>query len=159
MDTLRYFYQYHFSIEKTRQMKLSNMYAYLIGLPLLLFMLTACDLELPSNSCANCFEEKPTVGLISVSVSPTIENDSIPIRILKGKLEDGQLYLQDTLSEGLVEFWVEVGYFYTVEATYFSEGKKVLVVDGDKVTVYLDQSNCDFDCWRPNDGRANCKMD
>lgn len=139
-------------------MKLHNHQYHFIGIISLILILTACGSDYPKFSCSDCYEEKPTIGLMSISVSISGENDSIPIRILKGKLEDGEVYLLDTLTEDFVEFWVKVGYFYTVEATYFSEGKRILAVDGDKVSVYLDDSNCDVACWRANDGRTDCKL-
>lgn len=139
-------------------MKLHNHQYHFIGIISLILIFTACGSDYPKFSCSDCFEEKPTIGLMSISVSISGENDSIPIRILKGKLDDDEVYLLDTLTEDFVELWVKVGYFYTVEATYFSEGKRILAVDGDKVSVYLDDSNCDVACWRANDGRADCKL-
>lgn len=139
-------------------MKLLDHKYHFIFIISLIFILTACESDYPKFSCSDCYEEKPTIGLMSVSVSIAGINDSIPIRILKGNLEDDEVYLLDTLTEDFVEFWVKVGYFYTVEATYFSEGKKILAVDGDKVSVYLDDSNCDVACWRANDGQADCKL-
>lgn len=121
-------------------------------------MLSTCGIDLSSNPCENCFEEKPSVGLLSVYVSYNSEHQAIPIRILKGKLESGSVYIQDTLREPLVEYWVEVGSFYTVEATYKLGEKTILAVDGDRVSVYLDDSSCDAACWRPNDGRVNCEL-
>ena len=151
-------FQYKFRLEKAKQMKRHHFSYLSIIIAFLLFVVAACDTEYLTDPCSDCYEEKPTVGLISVNVSPSSRYDSIPLRIIKGKLEGGELYIQDTLTEEFAEFWVEVGFFYTVEATYSNESKKILAVDGDRVTVYLDQSNCDVDCWRPNDGEADCRL-
>ncbi|MCK5822325.1 MAG: hypothetical protein KAH17_10565 [Bacteroidales bacterium] len=140
-------------------MKSHNLKYHLLAIVSILFILTNCEPDYPSLSCSDCYEEKPTIGLMSVNVSISGDNTKVPIRILKGKLDDNDVYLLDTLKTAYVEFWVRVGYFYTVEATYSSGGKTIFAVDGDKVTVYLDDSNCDIACWRANDGQADCTLE
>jgi len=158
MESLCRTYQYFSGTEKTAQMKFYIPKYHFIEIISLVLLLSACEANYDSFSCSDCYDEKPTIGLISVSVSISNENDSIPIRILKGTLENDNVYLLDTLTKDFEEFWVKVGHFYTVEATYKSEGKTILAVDGDKVTVYLDDSNCDVSCWRANDGKADCTL-
>ncbi len=126
-----------------------------IRIVILFLVVNACNYTGP---CSDCYEEKPSVGLLTVYVSHSNTHDSIPIKIFKGKLEDEELYLQDTLSESKVDFWVEVGSYYTVVASYNNSDQIILAVDGDKVSVFLDQSNCDEACWRPNDGKVNCEL-
>ena len=124
----------------------------------LLLSQTACDPDFYETSCDNCFQDKPTVGLLTVAVLYN-GTDSIPIKIFKGRsIEKGEQYITDTIGSDIAEFWVDVGSHYSVEAEYFIGGRTYNVVDSDKVAVFLDESNCDEVCWRPNDGHVDCKI-
>ena len=57
-----------------------------------------------------------------------------------------------------LDIWVPVGSFYTVVAEYKIDSTIIKAVDGDKVSVYLDESNCSNACWRARDGKADCRL-
>lgn len=125
---------------------------------MMIFMMSSCE---PGNfnlSCENCFEIKPTEGLLSIRLSPFNENDSIAVTVFKGKLESGTVFLQDTVSGTGLDVWVPIDYFYTVQAEYRIDTLIIRAIDGDRVSVYLDQTNCSVACWRPRDGTADCRL-
>lgn len=120
--------------------------------------LNSCELENLNLSCSNCYDIKPTEGILAIELSPLRYDDSIPITILKGKLESGTIFLQDTVTEDFLDIWVPVGSFYTVIAEYQVDSTIIKAVDGDKVSVYLDETNCSVACWRARDGDADCRL-
>ena len=123
-----------------------------------LAFLMACELENFNLSCDNCWEIKPTEGLLAIDLGPVGSGDSIPITVYKGKLETGTLFLQDTILKDYLDLWVPVDNFYTVVAEYKIDSTTIKTVDGDKVSVYLDDSNCSEACWRARDGKVDCKL-
>ena len=51
---------------------------------------TSCDPDFFETSCDDCFQDKPTVGLLTVKVLYN-GTDSIPIKIFKGRrIEKGE---------------------------------------------------------------------
>lgn len=123
-----------------------------------LFLVTNCEDDRFNLSCDNCWEIKPTEGILAIDLSPFHDGDSIPVTIYKGKLESGKLFLRDTIIKDYLDVWVPVGNFYTVVAEYKLDSTIIRAVDGDKVSVYLDESNCTVSCWRARDGKADCKI-
>ncbi len=120
-------------------------------------LLTSCG-DNEFDPCSNCYQEKPTEGIITVITNPSPDFELLEVRIIQGRLENGIEYLRDTLVKQSKDYWVDVGHFYTIEAHYLVNGKHYLVVDGDRVTVFLDNENCDEPCWRPNDGDVDCRL-
>jgi len=90
------------------------------------------------NPCQNCYQDKPTEGILAVNLSTGSQNKLLEVRIIRGRLENGMEYLRDSINTHYKEYWVEVGSYYTVEAHYLVDGKHYKVVDGDRVTVYLE---------------------
>ena len=121
-------------------------------------MMISCELDRMDLSCDNCWEEKPTEGILAINLSLVEENDSIPVTVYKGKIESGNIFLQDTISKDYLDIWVPVGYFYTVVAEYKIDSITIRAVDGDKVDVYLDETNCTAACYRARDGEVDCKL-
>ncbi|MCD6347143.1 MAG: hypothetical protein J7L96_06970 [Bacteroidales bacterium] len=111
-----------------------------------------------ADPCSNCFQDKPTQGILLVNVNPSDHKQLIEVRIIMGKLEKGIEYIRDTLPQNNKEYWVEVNHYYTVEAHYLVDGKHILAIDGDRVSIQLDEENCDEPCWRPHDGSVDCRL-
>lgn len=125
----------------------------------MIVLVTACTREYWVDPCENCFQEKPEEGIITVNTSYEEGDAGIPIKVYEGKnIESNKIVLLDTLFTNKADVWVRVGYSYTVEAEYKIQNKTFLAVDRDKVSVYLDDESCDQACWRPRDGKVNCKL-
>ncbi len=121
-------------------------------------MMSSCELDSLNLSCDNCWEEKPTEGILAIDLSPVNENDSIPVTVYKGKIESGNIILQDTIFKDYHDIWVPVDNFYTVVAEYKIDNTTIRAVDGDRVDVYLDETNCTVSCYRARDGKVDCKL-
>jgi len=119
--------------------------------------LSSCDGVNWDNPCEDCYQEKPTQGILTIIVDSDYL-PAVPIKLYKGKLEKGRLFLVDTLNEISTDVWVNVGSFYTVVVEYKKGEKTILAVDGDKVTVFFDEESCDVPCWRPHDGKVDCTL-
>lgn len=130
--------------------------AYIVFAGLLLS--TSCDPQDYASPCHNCYQDKPSEGILSVEFSYYEESPAIPVKIYIGKLEENNLYHTDTVKASAVDFWTDVGFFYTVVAEYTVDGQKILAVDGDKVDVTFDSESCAVPCWRPDDGKADCTL-
>lgn len=120
-------------------------------------VLHSCDTQY-SDPCLNCFTDKPTEGILTVSLSYSDGQDGIPVKVYLGQVEDSILVLADTVRATSVDYWVEVGHRYSVAAEYPAGQKTIFAVDGDKVTVWLDTESCDQPCWVPRDGSVDCRL-
>ena len=91
---------------------------HLMAIPVLILGLTlnSCDPESFNLSCENCYTIKPTEGILSIELGPYREGDSIPVKVYKGKLESGKIFLEDTITRNSLDIWVPVGFFSTVVA-------------------------------------------
>lgn len=122
------------------------------------FLLNSCELNTLKLSCDNCYDIKPTEGILAIDLSLLRYDDSIPIVVYKGKLESGSVFLRDTLTKNYLDLWVPVDQFYTVVAEYHVNETTIKAVDGDMVSVYEDDSNCSVACWRARDGKVDCRL-
>lgn len=103
--------------------------------------------------CSECYVPKPDFGPVTVKLSINAENSRIPVKIFKGKYEEK--YLNDfssavhidTISQSSFEVDLKVNEYYSVAAEYIKDGKKTIVVDGDKLKIYKVSDNCDEVCW------------
>ena len=120
--------------------------------------MNSCEIDSLNLSCDNCYDIKPTEGILSIDVSLLKYGDSIPVSVYKGKLESGTIYLQDTITKDYLDIWVPVDNFYTVVAEYKVDSTLIRAVDGDRVSIYLDESNCSVACWRARDGKVDCRL-
>ncbi len=142
----------------TTQKILSPKLGVLILLLISISILNSCELGNLNLSCSNCYDIKPTEGLLSIELSPLHAGDSIPITIYKGKLESGSIFLRDTTGKDYLDVWVPIDEFYTVQAEYQVDSTLIRAIDGDRVSVYLDKTNCSAACWRARDGKVDCKL-
>lgn len=124
---------------------------------LFLLSLPACD-NMFIDPCLDCYQDKPNKGILSVSLTYSDGEAGIPVTLFLGPIEDSLMVLQDTVSDTHMDYWVNVGHRYTAVAEYHIGPKTIYAVDGDKVSVYLDTESCDVPCWKPNDGKANCRL-
>jgi hypothetical protein len=51
-----------------------------------------------------------------------------------------------------------VNEYYSVAAEYMHNGKKVVVVDGDKLKIYRVSDNCDEICWIFRGGKVDASL-
>jgi hypothetical protein len=103
--------------------------------------------------CSECYVPKPEFGPVTVEITLNAENSRIPIKIFKGKYEEKFLndfssaVHVDTISQSSFEVDLKVNEYYSVAAEYIKDGKKTIVVDGDRLKLYKVSDSCDEVCW------------
>lgn len=141
------------------RLKYRQLFTILKKLPLitgfLLLGLLSCGDEyfFGDVDCDECYTPEPNFGPVTITVSLNSENDSIPVRIFKGKYQDSfrndldKAFILDTLTETNTIYDLDVNEYYSVTAEYNSNGKKTIVVDGDKLKKYKVSDTCEDICW------------
>jgi hypothetical protein len=138
---------------------MKTIYQHLKKLPLLFSFvalgLLSCGDEyfFDDVNCSECYTPKPDFGPVKVEITINAENSRVPVKIFKGKYEEK--YLNDfssavhidTISQSSFEVDLKVNEYYSIAAEYIKNGKKTIVVDGDKLKIYKVSDNCDEVCW------------
>jgi hypothetical protein len=130
------------------------------------FMLSSCGNEYWSDNvdCSQCYTPKPTTGVLFVNITINAENTKVPIKIYKGKFQesylrnDDQALIIDTVSIPYYQADLDVNEYYSVAVEYNENGKKVMVVDGDKMNMYHVSSACDQECWIIKGGNIDATL-
>ena len=132
----------------------------LAGLLTLLFVGGGCYDE--DEDCTHrpiwkdCFSYEPGEGLVEVSVTLNTENPWVVVKLYENDIEDDILILTDTLSVTERNYTLSVGR-YSGSALYLEGVKKVLVIDGDKISTDH-ESYCEGDCWHVDDAELNLEL-
>lgn len=114
--------------------------------------------------CAECYVPKPDFGPVTVNITINTENQRVPVKIFKGKYEEKYLtdfssaVHIDTISQSSFVVDLQVNEYYSVAAEYTQNGKKVIVVDGDKLKIYKVSDNCDEVCWIYRGGEIDATL-
>lgn len=133
---------------------------------ILIIGLLSCGDEyfLDDVDCAECYVPKPSTGPVKTDITINSENTRIPVKIFKGKYEESYLkdfnsaVFVDTISKTSFEVELPVNEYYSVAAEYLKNGKKVIVVAGDKLKQYQVSDNCDEVCWIFRGGKIDATL-
>lgn len=120
-----------------------------------IFGLLSCsdNFSLEDVNCDECYTDKPEVGPVTIYITPPHQGDKVPIKIFKGKykesyrLDYSSAFRVDTLTDEKTIYDLPVDEYYSVEAEYTVDGKKILVVDGAKLRIQKITDSCDETCW------------
>lgn len=102
------------------------------------------------------FYDPPLYGPLNILVTTDEDNPFVPIEIYVGNVEDGLLYLTDTLDDD-ARYEVDIDQRYSATATYQSLGRTVIAVDGDRVKS-KSSDNCGVTCWETKSGTINLRL-
>lgn len=108
--------------------------------------------------CDNCYREKPGYGPLVIYFSVNAENDSIPYTIYKGNFEDRIVEYSGEAVFSEEQIDVPVDEYYSVEALYVYKGDTIHVVDGDKLRLKKERSECDEKCYYFEDGVIDVRL-
>ncbi|HPB26503.1 MAG TPA: hypothetical protein PLB59_05160 [Bacteroidales bacterium] len=129
-----------------------------------LFLLPGCESNYISSpeDCLNydytdCNTSEPSVVPLHIKLSINSENPVVPITIFRGKLENNNIILSDTVNSSSCTFWVAPDNYYTVEARYRSGNNMIYAYDGDNVKKIRNQV-CDSVCWTYQEGNVNVEL-
>ncbi len=115
-----------------------------------LFLFHAC--------CWRCKETPPDVGTMRVRVSEDI-TDSIRIHLYRGRTPGDSAIVVDTVTSNR-SYTLESGYEYAGEAIYEKNGKTVIAVDRNEITVKdrSDRDCADSVCYIPDNGTLDLQL-
>jgi hypothetical protein len=127
-----------------------------------LLLVAGCERERPSIlnlvDCSQCYQVKPDWVRLNVLLTINSENPSVPIEVYVGNIEEGVLDWQDTADSS--HYWVNVvpGRYYSVKAEYKKGVKTIFAVDGDRVKLDYNTSDCDQDCYYQRGGNIDVRL-
>ena len=109
-------------------------------------------------SCSNCFQDKPEWVRLNVTLTVNGENPYVPLTIYIGDFEDNNIDWVDTAYS--TSYWVEVrpDRYYSVKAEYKDGSKRVFAIDGDKVKLRQNTTNCDVPCYYQVGGYVDVRL-
>ena len=121
--------------------------ALLIG-TLILIKITSCEPEdWITVNCNDCYSYKPDSADLIINLTINAANDSVPIVVYKGKLEEGAVDWEDIATEEEFRLYSEVGQLYTVKVTYVSGSETIIAIDADKMTIVSADEECGYPCY------------
>lgn len=109
-------------------------------------------------NCDNCYYNKPDSADLVVSLTINAENPYVPLVFYKGRVEDNVIEWVDTAYEQTLYLYSPVGEFYSIEATYKKDGKKIVAIDGDKLKTTRVSDVCDYDCYVIKGGLLDVRL-
>ena len=130
------------------------------GLLVFLFIISGCDwLEDPEDrgpAPGDCVEQPFETGLLIIRSTLNLQNDSVPIYVFFGDLEDDQLdtffYAKSTM-KSLIRPLGE----YSVVAEYLRGNDTIVVFDGDDIDTD-DTEYSDKTCWEREDAEVDVRL-
>lgn len=135
----------------------------LVGLILLICTaFAACRTYVSEEDCASydysdCNTEKPVSGPMNISLTINEQYPRVPVSLIQGRFEDGEVIWSDTLDVSEHAVYVDLNYYYTVRATYIHGGDTIVAIDGDEVKS-SSEAICDSTCWTVSEGDADVRL-
>lgn len=116
------------------------------------------DITVPDFSCADCFQLRPDWVQLNIAVTINDENPSVPLTIYIGNIEDGNIDWVDT--SFTKSYWVDVkpDKYYSVKAEYRDGSSIVYAIDGDKIKLKHNTSDCDQPCYYQSGGYMDARL-
>ena len=127
-----------------------------------LMLLASCErlenVSVPGFDCYYCYQDKPEWVRLNVSVTINSENLYVPITVYIGDIEDNVVDWVDTTYNK--NYWVDVrpDRYYSVKATYKDGAKTVFAIDGDKVKLKYNSTDCDAPCYYQAGGYLDVRL-
>ncbi len=146
-------------------MKNSGLLKHLFSLCFLtsmLFFILSCkdtnnSVDCSSYDYSDCNTVEPFDGRLFINLSINSENPAVPITIYKGKLEDNDVILKDTVTTDKYDTLLPIDNYYTVTAKYKKGNTVIVAVDGDKISKNKTKT-CDSTCWSVKTASVNVKL-
>lgn len=129
---------------------------------LLFFIFISCERYDPLNlgdvDCYDCYTEKPEWVRLNVKLTINSENQSVPLVIFVGNIEDADTnWIDISYTE---DYWVDVkpNRYYSVTARYKDGNKIIYAVDGDKIKLKHTDDSCDEPCYYSTGGYIDVQL-
>ena len=108
--------------------------------------------------CNECYFPEPDSADIMVYVTINKDIDHVPLIIYKGKADARNIEYIDTAYSDTYYLYVKTNEYYSVEATYEVDDKKVIAGDGDKLVTRHITDVCSEECYVIRRGIMNVRL-
>lgn len=108
--------------------------------------------------CNECYFPEPDSADITVYVTIDENINRVPLVIYKGKADARNVEYIDTAYTETYYLYVNTNEYYSVEATYELEDKKVIAGDGDKLVTRHITDICSEECYVIRNGIMNVQL-
>ncbi|MFA4850918.1 MAG: hypothetical protein WC868_11230 [Bacteroidales bacterium] len=128
-----------------------------------LFFILSCNdnsdnsVDCSTYNYSDCNTREPFDGKLYINLSINSGNPAVPITIYKGKLEDNDVILKDTVTTDKYDTLLPIDNYYTVTAKYKKGNTVIVAVDGDKISKSKSKT-CDSTCWSVKTASVNVKL-
>lgn len=106
---------------------------------------------------SDCNTSKPTEGRFYMDFTINAENTSVPLIIYKGKLEQNDIIVIDTIVSQHYDTLLPIDNYYTATAKYKKGSSVIIAVDGGKISR-KSKTNCDSTCWEVKTYTADLRL-
>jgi len=142
----------------------SNRFFLFLVFILNLIILNSCEQSFVSSpeDCLNydysdCNTKEPFLVPLNIKLTINDENPRVPLIIYKGKLDDNNIVIKDSVTLESYSVMLDPDNYYTVKARYISGNDVIYAVGGDNVKKIRNQV-CDSICWTTQEGNVNVKL-
>ncbi len=138
---------------------IKNISFWLFSLLLVSTFISSCsDTSLVDVNCDECISYKPDVGELYIDVTINEEYPEVAVIVFKGRIENMDTLLTDTIYEERGYIDVPLNNYYSVMAEYHSGNDLIRAVDGDDFETYKVENECEGICWIIRGGIYNVKL-
>ncbi|NVO11954.1 MAG: hypothetical protein HXX16_18495 [Bacteroidales bacterium] len=97
--------------------------------------------------CDKCYKSLSQDVNLELKITIDESNQYVPITLYRGKIENGEIILEDTTSLTSYYKSVVAGQYYSAVARYTHNGRVIYVVDGRELKIKLEKSACSEACY------------
>lgn len=146
--------------DKVHEMKRLSHYFLFTLLLFFLIIPSGCEREesWESFDCATCYQDKPEMGPLQITVTINGQNSSVPLVVFRGDIEDNNVERIDTAYNTDFTIDVPVEKYYSVKAEYRDGNNTIFAVDGDKLKLKTNSTDCDEQCYYFRGGYIDVRL-
>ena len=108
--------------------------------------------------CSECLSYKPLDGELYIDVTLNDKYQEVPVIVFKGKIENGDTMVVDTIYEPRGYIDVPLNEYYSVMAIYKSGNSVIYAIDGDEFNRHKIEGECNGTCWIIRGGLYDVKL-
>ncbi|MEA1897491.1 MAG: hypothetical protein U9N53_07485 [Bacteroidota bacterium] len=122
------------------------------------FIFLSCSEGFDDVDCSECMPDMPLEAALYIDVTLNEKYQEVPVIVFRGKLEQGDTIVMDTIydSRGFID--VPLNEYYTVKAKYKYGNSVTYAIDGDEFNRYKIEGQCDGTCWIIRGGLYNVQL-
>ncbi len=111
------------------------------------FLFLSCSEGFDDVDCSECMPDMPLEAALYIDVTLNGKFHEVPVIVFRGKLEQADTIMVDTIYESRGFIDVPLNEYYTVMAEYKSGNSVTYAIDGDEFNRYKIEGQCDGTCW------------